>query len=200
MIIHSLLKGEMAMLTLALILFIVLPIAEIAALVKLADLINLGPTLLVIVGTAVLGVFLLRRQGLSSLARAQKAMEAGQLPVEGIYDAAGLLLAGAFLLTPGLITDSAGFALLIPAIRHSLGRFLFGKMAAGSFARFDIFASGAGSGGRRGGERADFEDFFGGEIIEGEAVETEKGAGESNDEERGGRSDRRGDKKSPWRR
>ncbi len=124
---------------LILLLFIGIPIAEIALLIKVADIIDLWPTIALIVLTAALGVFLLRRQGLSSLARAQKSLNEGRLPVESISDAAGLLLAGAFLLTPGLLTDSLGFALLIPAVRHGLARHLFNRVRNAASVRVDVF-------------------------------------------------------------
>ena len=124
---------------LILLLFIGLPIAEIAVLIKVADVIDLWPTILLIILTAVIGVYLLRLQGLSSIARAQSSLNEGRLPVNSITDAVGLLLAGAFLLTPGLITDTLGFALLIPAVRHGLAGLLFKKVQSSSGFKADIF-------------------------------------------------------------
>ena len=120
-------------------LFIGLPIAEIAVLIKVADYIDLWPTILLIVLTAVIGVYLLRLQGLSSLARAQTSLNEGRLPVNSITDAVGLMLAGAFLLTPGLITDTLGFALLIPAVRHGLASYFFNKAKNSANIKVDMF-------------------------------------------------------------
>ena len=179
------------------VIFIVVPIAEIAVLVKLAGIIQLGPTLLLIVFTAFLGVYLLRRQGIGSLLRAQRSLEQGRLPVEGVADAAGLMLAGAFLLTPGLITDSLGFALLVPAIRHGLAKIVFRRLAARGNFMFEAFVydsssdrdddgfgfPGGGEGGRQGGD----DPLKGGKIIEGEIVKPSR---KGHDQ----------DRKSPWKR
>ncbi len=124
---------------LILLLFIGLPIAEIAVLIKVADVIELGPTIGLIILTAVIGVTLLRRQGLQSMMRAQNSLNEGRLPVDSISDAVGLLLAGAFLLTPGLITDSLGFALLIPAVRHGMASYLFKRAAKSRNIHVDMF-------------------------------------------------------------
>jgi len=129
---------------LILLLFIGLPIAEIAVLIKVADVINLWPTILLIILTAVIGVFLLRLQGLSSIARAQASLNEGRLPVNSITDAVALMLAGAFLLTPGLITDTLGFALLIPAVRHGIAGYLFNKARSSQNIKVDMFGMGAG--------------------------------------------------------
>jgi UPF0716 protein FxsA len=199
----NILKRQEIMIFFALIVFIILPIAEIAVLIRLADIINLGPTLLLIVATAIIGVYLLRRQGLASLARAQRSMAAGRAPVEGIYDAFGLLLAGAFLLTPGLITDSVGFALLIPSLRHALGRRLLGRLGPAGMMKVDISGFAAGDIGD-GGPHHDENDIFEGEIIEGEIIDgEEKGQADTGKKEDGRGDDRAGrgrgrGKGSPW--
>ena len=161
---------------LILLLFIALPIAEIAVLIKVADVIHLGPTIGLIILTAIIGVYLLRRQGLSSMMRAQSSLNEGRLPVESISDAVGLLLAGAFLLTPGLITDSLGFALLVPAVRHGIASHLFKKAAKSSNIHVDMF----GMGGQQGPDGNPFDGFpprpsdprsDSGPVIEGEIIE-----------------------------
>ncbi len=175
-------------------LFIGLPIAEIAVLIKVADYIDLWPTILLIVFTAVIGVYLLRLQGLSSLARAQTSLNEGRLPVNSITDAVGLMLAGAFLLTPGLITDTLGFALLIPAVRHGIAGYFFNKAKKSANIKVDIFGEAPGP---------QSHDPFGtsdqprprseGPIIEGQVIEPQPKPGKSKKTK--GRSS---DKSSPW--
>jgi UPF0716 protein FxsA len=119
-----------------LLLLIAVPLAEIGLLIQLGEVIGLWPTLLAIVLTAVIGIWLLRRQGFNTLMRAQASMEAGRLPLSEIFDAVCLLLAGALLLTPGFITDSLGGLLLLPpartVLRFALGALLARRLAAGA--------------------------------------------------------------------
>lgn len=111
-------------------LFVAVPLAELAILIKVGEIIGILPTVLLVILTAVIGVSLLKRQGIAALSGAQQSLEAGKFPVESVVDAACLLVAGAFLLTPGLLTDTIGFLLLIPALRHGLARWFFEKFIA----------------------------------------------------------------------
>jgi UPF0716 protein FxsA len=99
-------------------LFILMPMIEIGVFIEVGGIIGLWPTLAVIVLTAVAGSALIRHQGLAILGQAQHNFAAGRLPVREIFDGICLLLAGAFLLTPGFITDTFGALLLIPAFRN----------------------------------------------------------------------------------
>ncbi|MDV7339897.1 FxsA family protein [Terasakiella sp. A23] len=100
-----------------LLLFIGIPIIEISVFIQVGDVIGLWPTLIIVILTAIIGTALLRQQGLSTLMRAQTAMNEGRLPAEELFDGMCLLLAGAFLLTPGFVTDSVGFLLFFPPFR-----------------------------------------------------------------------------------
>jgi UPF0716 protein FxsA len=102
--------------------FIVVPLAEIAVLIQVGGWIGLWPTLALIVLTAVIGTAMLRQQGLSVLLRAQRQLEEGTLPVAEVFEGFCLVIAGALLLTPGFITDTAGAVLLIPPVRAALYR------------------------------------------------------------------------------
>jgi UPF0716 protein FxsA len=104
--------------------FIGIPLIEIAVFIKVGGIVGLGPTLVIVVLTAVIGTALLRRQGLATLNRARQQLNQGALPLAEIFDAVCLLVAGAFLLTPGFVTDSVGAILLIPAARLVLRRFI----------------------------------------------------------------------------
>ena len=188
---------------LILLLFIGLPIAEIAVLIKVADIIELWPTIALIVLTAIIGVYLLRLQGLSSLARAQSSLNEGKLPVNSITDAVGLMLSGAFLLTPGLITDTLGFALLIPAVRHGIASYLFKRARQSANIRVDIF----GDSPDKSGGQDPFDPFHRknpgtprkpGPVIEGEVIEPRRPSKTGKD--KNGSPDDPRDKNSPWNR
>ena len=98
-------------------LFIGLPVIELVILIKLHGVIGLGPTVLLILFTGITGAALVRRQGTDILFRIRSEMAQGNLPAPEMMDGIMVLLAGALLITPGLITDGTGFALLIPPVR-----------------------------------------------------------------------------------
>ncbi|MEX1196695.1 MAG: FxsA family protein [Pseudohongiellaceae bacterium] len=105
-----------------LILFIVVPMTELLILFEVAERIGGVYTLLLVVTTAFIGVTILKRQGLGTLRRADLRMQQGQLPAQEIVEGMLLAMAGAMLLTPGLITDVAGFTLLAPPSRRAIAR------------------------------------------------------------------------------
>ncbi|MEM7024011.1 MAG: FxsA family protein [Pseudomonadota bacterium] len=100
--------------------FILVPLAEIAVLIEVGGWLGLWPTLGLIVLTAVIGAWMLRRQGLAVLRRAQQQMQQGSPPVAEVFEGFCLVIAGALLLTPGFLTDSAGGLLLLPPVRKLL--------------------------------------------------------------------------------
>lgn len=105
--------------------FIGVPILEIAVFIQVGGYLGLGPTLGLVVLTAVLGAWQLRAQGLATLLRARRQIDRGALPARELFDGACLLVAGALLLTPGFVTDAAGFLLFVPPVRD----FLRGRLA-----------------------------------------------------------------------
>ncbi len=105
------------------------PLIEIAVFIEVGGYLGLWPTLAIIVITAIVGTALLRQQGLSTLHSAQREMEAGRMPVRELFDGVCLLAAGAFLLTPGFVTDAVGLALMVPPVRAVLGRWLWQAVA-----------------------------------------------------------------------
>ena len=98
--------------------FIAVPIAEIAVFVEAGSLWGLWPTIVAIFATAFTGFALVRQQGVTVLHEVRSKMNAGQFPTHQVFDGLCLLIAGAFLLTPGFITDTLGFILLMPTARH----------------------------------------------------------------------------------
>lgn len=101
-------------------LFTLLPMVEIYLLVTLGQSIGWIPTILIAVGTGIVGAALAKQQGLATLARLSSEMAAGKRPAEALVDGALILLAGALLVTPGVLTDLTGFALLVPPVRRAL--------------------------------------------------------------------------------
>lgn len=85
--------------------------------IQVGDIIGLGPTLLMVFVTAIIGVNLLKSQGLSVWQDIQNQLAQGQIPALAMASAAQLLFAGGLLLTPGFVTDIIGFSLLVPAVR-----------------------------------------------------------------------------------
>jgi UPF0716 protein FxsA len=110
-----------------LLLFLLVPLIEIYFLIKVGDVIGAGWTVFLVVFTAVLGAWLLRLQGLSTLNRVQQSLQRGELPAAAMLEGLLLLMAGALLLTPGFVTDSIGFLLLVPPLRHALARWLIAR-------------------------------------------------------------------------
>ena len=106
---------------LLLILFIAVPIAEIAIFIQAGERFGLWPTLGLVILTAILGTTLLRYQGLRALYRVQESLNRGEMPIGEVFTGLCLLIAGALLLTPGFLTDGVGFALFISDIRQAIG-------------------------------------------------------------------------------
>jgi UPF0716 protein FxsA len=101
-----------------LLLFTLVPLLELALLIEIGRRIGTIATLALILITGVLGAFLARRQGLAVLQRVRSELHQGRLPGQPIADGVLILLAGAMLITPGILTDALGFACLIPATRR----------------------------------------------------------------------------------
>ena len=102
--------------------FLVVPVLELLLFIWIQDRIGLGPTLLGIVVTAVVGAILVRRQGLAVLRRFQTELAAGGMPAKQLAHGAMLLVGGALLLTPGYLTDAVGFSLMVPGAREIVRR------------------------------------------------------------------------------
>ena len=117
----------MSLVQILFLLFLAIPFIEIYFLLKIGSIIGVFPTVLMVVFTAVLGAWLLRRQGLSTLQRFQNTLAQGQIPATEMLEGAILMVGGALLLTPGFFTDAIGFACLIPTTRHKIAAFVIEK-------------------------------------------------------------------------
>ncbi len=113
-----------------LLLFIVVPFVELALLLKLADLTSWIHALMLVIVTGVLGTWLARSQGVRCYRRIQQSLSAGQMPTDSLLDAAMIFVAGALLLTPGMLTDLLGFSLLVPFTRQLYRSWLVNRFKA----------------------------------------------------------------------
>ena len=116
-----------------LIVFILIPIIEIGLFIQVGGYIGVWKTLAIVVITAMIGTTLLRRQGLSTMARLQSNLQTGDSPIDPIAHGALILVSGVLLLTPGFFTDGVGFMLLVPPVRAALIKWGAAKMLGGSF-------------------------------------------------------------------
>lgn len=107
-----------------LLLFILVPLVELALLVYVGTLIGPWYTILIVVVTGTLGAVLARRQGTAIVKRIRDSLERGMLPSDELLAGALVLVGGLVLLTPGIITDTLGFALLIPRTRRAVAGWL----------------------------------------------------------------------------
>ncbi len=98
-------------------LFTVIPLVELALLIKLGSAIGVLDTILLIVFTGAAGAILVRAAGIQCLFSVRQQMQAGIFPADELCNGLLILIAGAFLITPGLLTDGVGFALLLPPVR-----------------------------------------------------------------------------------
>ena len=111
-------------------LFLIVPLIEIAILLTIGEFIGAWPTILLVIVTAAIGAGLFRQQGLSTLSRVQTQLDDGNLPATELIEGVMLLVAGAMLLTPGFFTDVFGFLILVPPIRAHLAAGLLSNLIA----------------------------------------------------------------------
>jgi len=109
-------------------LFIALPIVELALLFELHGVVGFSPTVLLVLFTGIVGAALVRRQGLATFLKIQQEMSIGNVPAPQMMDGIMILVSGALLVTPGMITDGVGFLLLIPFIREKIRFWLRKKL------------------------------------------------------------------------
>ncbi|HEY5647616.1 MAG TPA: FxsA family protein [Pseudomonadales bacterium] len=108
--------------------FFATPIVEMYLLIKVGGYIGAWPTIGLVMLTAVIGIGLLRIQGLATLTRGLGRLEGGELPALEVVEGLLLAAAGALLLTPGFVTDGIGFALLTPGIRRRVAERLLSRL------------------------------------------------------------------------
>lgn len=121
-------NGAMSIFLKLLVLFTIVPVAELALLIEVGTLIGTAETVALVILTAVVGAWLVRIEGLGVIRRFQRSVAEGRFPAEEMLDGALILVAGAVLVTPGLLTDLLGFFLVTPAgrkvVKSALKRYL----------------------------------------------------------------------------
>lgn len=117
------------------IVFIVVPLVELYVIIQVGGAIGVVPTLAILVADSILGAWLLRSQGRAAWERFNQALSQSKLPHREITDGVLIIFGGAFLLTPGFITDIFGLILLIPPtraiVRALMTRILTGRLHLG---------------------------------------------------------------------
>ncbi|MBR9729575.1 FxsA family protein [Shewanella intestini] len=109
-------------------LFVVIPVIELNVLIEVGHALGTLPTISLVFLTAIVGVSLVRSQGLSTLVSAQQKMTQGEAPGQEIAEAMMLAMAGVLLLIPGFVTDFIGLLLLTPITRAPIAAFVFKRM------------------------------------------------------------------------
>ncbi len=107
-----------------LVLFIVLPIAEIYVIIKVGEAIGFLPTLALLIVDGFVGAAISRSQGRAVWGRFNQALAEGRVPTREVFDGAMIIVGGSFLLAPGFITDVIGLSLLLPPTRALLRGFV----------------------------------------------------------------------------
>ena len=102
-------------------LFILIPIIEIVIFITVGSNIGIMNTIAIIIITALVGIFLVRRQGIHLLFNAQRNLSQGIMPKEEIKGGIFLLISGLLLITPGFFTDCIGFAIFLKPIQNFIG-------------------------------------------------------------------------------
>ncbi len=132
-----------------LIIFIAIPLLEIFLFIQVGGAIGAWLTLFLVVATAVIGINMLRRQGLRTLRNAQLRMAEDKLPAYELLEGLLLLIAAVVLITPGFFTDAVGFALLISRFRY----WLIVQFGRALYSRFQVYNNRRGGGGSGSGRR-----------------------------------------------
>ena len=105
-------------------LFLLIPIIELFIMFKIGKVIGLEITILIIIITAIIGAKLTTVPGATAIKNARSELQGGKLPHNEVMDGIMIIIAGAFLLTPGFVTDIVGFSLLLPALRSNYQKLL----------------------------------------------------------------------------
>ncbi len=109
-------------------LFTLVPLVELYLLIRLGTYIGAVDTIAIVIGTGVAGGLLAKSQGLAVFDRMRAELNQGRLPAESLFDGLLILIAGAMLITPGLLTDGLGLLLLIPWSRQAFKSWLKRKI------------------------------------------------------------------------
>ncbi len=109
-------------------LFVIVPLLELALLIQMGQWVGYWPTIGLVVFTGVTGAWLARMQGLRTMWRLRHDLANGRVPGQAIMDGMAVLAGGALLLAPGILTDLIGFGLLVPGTRHAIQKRIMARL------------------------------------------------------------------------
>ncbi len=109
-------------------LFVIVPLLELALLIQMGQMVGFWPTIALVVFTGVTGAWLTRAEGLRTIWRLRDDVANGRVPGQAIMDGMAVLAGGALLLTPGILTDLLGFGLLVPVTRHAIQKRIMARL------------------------------------------------------------------------
>ena len=121
--------------------FILVPLLELAVLIKVGGYIGAWQTIAIVLLAGAFGAWLVKHEGLRALRAIQAELASGRLPTDSMIDALLVLVAGVLLITPGLITDACGFLLILPPVRALVRRIVKARFRA----RFTFWHIGGGA-------------------------------------------------------
>ncbi len=128
------------------VLFIIIPVIEIAVIMQVGNLLGIWPTVAIVILSAWLGAKYVRQQGLATMQNVQMKMAQGEMPSNEIVTGLMLLVAGVLLVTPGFVTDILGLSLLIPSVRTAIAMHVQKHIKVNQFGAGAAFTqSGAGN-------------------------------------------------------
>ncbi|MFO7820312.1 MAG: FxsA family protein [Halanaerobacter sp.] len=108
--------------------FSIVPLLEFMLLIQLSGLVGIGMTILLVAGTGIVGITIARQQGLTIISEIKSKFSQGQMPKNELLDGGLVLVGSAMLLTPGLITDTLGFLLIVPFTRPVMRKIVRDKV------------------------------------------------------------------------
>jgi UPF0716 protein FxsA len=141
---------------LLLLIFIVVPLAELYVIIQVGQAIGVLPTIAILLADSIIGSVLLRTQGRSAWRRFMAAVSEGRVPTREVLDGVLVIFGGAFLITPGFISDVIGILFLLPPTRSLARRLLLRNVAARMAASATSWGVGRAAG-RRAGQSYDVE-------------------------------------------
>lgn len=110
------------------VLFIIVPIIELAIIIQVGQVVGVGWTLVALIAMSLIGAALVKAEGLRAWRRVREALAEARMPAEEVVDGALVLLGGALMLTPGFLTDGLGLLLVVPMTRGVLNRTIRGRV------------------------------------------------------------------------
>ena len=109
-------------------LFVVVPLLELALLIQMGRIVGFWPTIALVVFTGLTGAWLARTEGLRTMWKLRDDVANGRVPGQAIMDGMAVLAGGTLLLTPGILTDVIGFGLLFPTTRHAMQKRIMARL------------------------------------------------------------------------